>query len=349
MTTSNEQAVLEQVIVHRVGNPTRGEAITLSARPLTLNDEMLRQLLLKYFLSAFNREELFQFHHMNHLDQNEVYSFARQVLHDEKAFLQASHLIARFLHQKSTHVRVKAGELYVASMKQVWFENDYHDAIGIFKCETKDNFLRVIDHGNSFEVTCEEGITPQKPDKGCLIIKTQEADGYRVCVIDHTNKQHDAQYWVNDFLQVKPVLNEYHNTHAYLSICKQFATEQMPEQFEVTKGQQIDLMQRSLEYFKEKEQFNLQEFAEEVIHHPDMVDQFMDFRQRFAQSAGQPLEESFDISLSAVKKQQKIFKSILKLDKNFHIYIHGRRDLIERGYDEGVGKHYYKVYFDEEQ
>jgi hypothetical protein len=60
-------------------------------------------------------------------------------------------------------------------------------------------------------------------------------------------------------------------------------------------------------------------------------------------------DESFDIDLAAVKKQGKVFKSILKLDKNFHIYIHGRQDLIERGFDEAKGKHFYKVYFEQEQ
>jgi hypothetical protein len=59
-------------------------------------------------------------------------------------------------------------------------------------------------------------------------------------------------------------------------------------------------------------------------------------------------EDEFDIHLSAVKKQSKVFKSVLKLDKNFHVYIHGRRDLIERGYDELSGKHFYKIYFEEE-
>ena len=39
-------------------------------------------------------------------------------------------------------------------------------------------------------------------------------------------------------------------------------------------------------------------------------------------------------------------KSVIKLDKNFHIYVHGNRELIEQGEDE-KGK-YYKVYFKEE-
>jgi hypothetical protein len=60
------------------------------------------------------------------------------------------------------------------------------------------------------------------------------------------------------------------------------------------------------------------------------------------------MEENFEISAHAVKRQAKIFKSVLKLDKNFHIYIHGNREMIEKGFDEAVGKHYYKLFFDSE-
>jgi len=55
----------------------------------------------------------------------------------------------------------------------------------------------------------------------------------------------------------------------------------------------------------------------------------------------------FEISNKAVKKQARVFKSVLKLDKNFHIYIHGDKKLIERGTDE-VGRKFYKIYYEEE-
>ncbi len=61
------------------------------------------------------------------------------------------------------------------------------------------------------------------------------------------------------------------------------------------------------------------------------------------------ITDSFEISNAAVKKQARVFKSILKLDKNFHIYIHGSKEMIERGFDEEKNLNYYKVYFKEEQ
>jgi len=74
----------------------------------------------------------------------------------------------------------------------------------------------------------------------------------------------------------------------------------------------------------------------------------MDYKRNFESSRNFAIEDEFDIHLSAVKKQQRVFKSVLKLDRNFHIYIHGRRDLLERGVDEKTGKKYYKLYYDEE-
>ncbi|HEY0059407.1 MAG TPA: nucleoid-associated protein, partial [Flavisolibacter sp.] len=59
------------------------------------------------------------------------------------------------------------------------------------------------------------------------------------------------------------------------------------------------------------------------------------------------ITSSFDISAPAVKKQSRIFKSVLKLDRNFHIYIHGNTDLIEKGTDDD-GRKYYKLYYQEE-
>ena len=59
------------------------------------------------------------------------------------------------------------------------------------------------------------------------------------------------------------------------------------------------------------------------------------------------IEDEFGISDSAVKKQARSYKSVIKLDRNFHIYVHGNRNLLEQGEDE-KGK-FYKVYYQEEE
>ncbi|MDE3234307.1 MAG: nucleoid-associated protein [Bacteroidota bacterium] len=346
--TGIDSVQLQQVMVHKVGNPSRGEELKLSANPLTLNDEIVRGLLTRYFLHPFNEHEQYHFTHISDLQLNEVYTYVSAIFDDPKSFTTQSALLAHFLYSKSTHAKVKEGELYVVQFQQVPFGSEYVDAIGLFKSETKETFLKVFPHGQSWEVIAEDGININKLDKGCLIFRQNREEGYVVCVVDATNKQNDARYWVNDFLQVTPYSNSYHSTNNVLGMCKLFISNEMAEKFEVSKSDQIDMLNRSMEYFKTKDNFQIEEFTEEVIHHPEVIDAFTRYKQTYQQAKQIVVEDEFAIHLSAVKKQERVFKSVLKLDKNFHVYIHGRKDLIEKGYDELVGKQYYKLYFDEE-
>ena len=345
--TGIENVNILRAIVHKIGNPTRGEALKLSLNTLTLNDGVVQKLLVKYFLGAINENELHHFTHLHDVKMNEVYNYVTNIFNNKEDFINDSNKLAQFLYSKSTHVKVKEGEVCIVMLDNVPFENDFVQAVGIFKSENKETFLKVFEHGESLEVIQEDGININKPDKGCLVFKLNEKEGYKVCVIDHTNKQQDAQYWINDFLQVQPIADDYHHTDKYLALCKQFATNEFPEKFEAGKSDQLELMNRSMDYFKTHDQFNLDEFATEVIDQPELIDSFKQYKKNFEAARNYEIEDEFDINLAAVKKQQKLFKSILKLDKNFHIYIHGRRDLIEKGVDES-GKKFYKIYFEEE-
>lgn len=346
--TGIDDVVLEKVIVHKVGNPSRGEDLVLSEQSLTLNDEIVRGLLSKYFLGSFNEHELYHFNHLSDLSMNEVYQYTYQIFEDREKFEENSHLIAKFLYEKSTHSKVKEGELYVVMFDRVPFEGEEVRAIGIFKSETKETFLKVFPHGKNYEVIHEEGININKLDKGCLIFHSNLVEGAKVCIVDHTNKNGDTRYWVEEFLQVIPYADSYHQTEKYLNLCKSFITNEYPEKFEVSKSDQIEMLNKSIEYFKTNDQFNLEEFTDEVMHYPEIVDTFMDYKKNFEAAKNFEIEDEFAIHVNAVKKQQRVFKTVLKLDKNFHIYIHGRRDLIERGIDEETGRKYYKIFFEEE-
>ncbi|HEY1006829.1 MAG TPA: nucleoid-associated protein, partial [Sphingobacteriaceae bacterium] len=115
------------------------------------------------------------------------------------------------------------------------------------------------------------------------------------------------------------------------------------------KADKIDLLNKSMDYFKKKESFNMEEFAGEVIGNPQAIESFRNFKQQYEQEFDSEIPDSFEISSPAVKKQAKVLKSVLKLDRNFHIYIHGDKQLIEKGFDEEKGMNFYKVYFKEEQ
>lgn len=346
--TINGNIKIESAVVHRIGNAGKGELLDLSEHELTLNDEDIQRILIRYFLSPFNEDDLYQFGHISSLELNEVFTYVRNIFLSEKALFENSISLAKFLYSKSTDVKIKGGDLYVAHFRNILFQGAEREAIGIFKSENKETFLRLFPSGKSWELTAEDGINIHKLDKGCLVFNCEEENGYRVCVIDNVNKQNDARYWVKDFLQILPISDDFHNTDNAMGMCKLFINNEMAEKFEVGKGDQIDMLNRSMDYFRNNDKFSMEEFKEEVIHHEQVKEAFGEYQKKYEEARAIKIEEEFDIHLSAVKNQEKKFKSILKLDKNFSIYIHGRKDLMERGFDSEKNKNFYTFYYDEE-
>ena len=101
-------------------------------------------------------------------------------------------------------------------------------------------------------------------------------------------------------------------------------------------------------FFKKADTFNENLFKEEVVSDPQIIDAFENFKNYYEEKNELALKDQFDVSNSAVKDEKKYFKHVLKLDKNFHVYIHGQKKYIEKGYDSDRDMNYYKLYFREE-
>ena len=134
-----------------------------------------------------------------------------------------------------------------------------------------------------------------------------------------------------------------------MSMYKTFVTKELPQQFEVTKADQAELINESVKFFKGKEEFDFEDFGNEVLKQPEVIQSFNDFSNKYQQERDIEIADNFTISDAAVKKQSRAFKSVIKLDKNFHIYVHGNNQYIKKGYDEITGMHYYQLFFKEEQ
>jgi len=341
-------AQLSMVAVHHCGNQTNEEELIISKSLLAIDEEKVRTLLTKFFLNSFQNPEFnsFTFSNGDH-QMNIIYQYAAKIFDQPKNLLPQSVNMAKQLYDLSTHPQIKGGDFFVAYFTGLIIENETIEAIGIFKSENKQEFLKVDKNQGGFEVHYQDGININKLDKGCLILNIDHENGYKVCVIDNTNKAAEAHYWKNDFLMIKPCKDSFHATKDYLDLCKNYVTKQMPNDFEISKTYQIDLLNRSIKYFKEQDEFNMDDFSHSVIQDPQVIESFKGYKKQYEDEHELEFNESFDISDAAVKKQNRVFKSVLKLDKNFHIYIHGKRELIEKGVDPD-GRKYYKIYFNEE-
>src|SRR5690606_35990817 len=235
------------------------EYYSLSDEALKLDDELLNSLLIQYFLKPFEKvNEVYRFYHSSEdLQLNELYHFVPAIFEEERVFHSNSQQIAKYLFDITNHPNIKSGELYVVLFKNVQFEGEVLDAIGIFKSEIKDTYLKVYPQEKGFGINYEqEAININKLDKGCLIFNVEAQDGYKILVLDQTNRSSEAVYWKDDFLKLKVRNDNYNQTQNVLGVYKNYITKQLDNEFEISKADKIDLLNKSMKYFKEKDNFD---------------------------------------------------------------------------------------------
>ena len=213
--------------------------------------------------------------------------------------------------------------------------------IQIRKFDEKEVFIESRTASGLIELSMKRGLGNNKPNKAVLVVFTEEAP--TLFVIDNNDS---TQYWQKDFIDHKPKHDHVNSRSNLLELTKSFITQQMPQDFTVAKADQIDLLNRSVQYFKSHSEFDREEFTQEVFAEEGAIRSFNQYSDRFQTENNVELADNFEISAHAVKRQARIFKSVLKLDKNFHIYIHGDRNKIEQGVDEN-GRKFYKIYYDQ--
>ena len=338
--------IIEKFIIHFIGNKNNEDGVRFSEdlTDFTRIEDHLKRLL----VNSLKTEELYQFYFNPTLDLNPIYQFVNEIFQNEESFIEQSKNSGRYLYDKSTHPNIKAGELCIIYLKDCMVGDELVNCIAIFKSENKETILKVDATSKGFNLTDVVGLNVNKLDKGCLIFEIEKENGFIVSIVDNTNRHIEAQYWKDDFLSVRPKKDEFHQTSQFLGITKQFLTKQLTEDFEVSKADQIDFLNRSVDYFKNNETFDKAQFEDEVFGDRDVIDSFRRFDQVYRQDNELELSDNFQISSQAVKKQSRIFKSVLKLDRNFDIYIHGDKNLIEKGIEKD-GRKYYKIYYQEEK
>jgi hypothetical protein len=336
---------VNELAIHFVGNKHNGDLLILSDQMVAIKEQRLRDLLTQYFTQSYKVPEYYSFT-INGAN-NQMYHLCKSIFENKHELHKASLQMAKWLYDACEHPNIKSGDLLITYLSELIIDGEVCDAIGIIKSENTAPFIQLNHNEHIYNMQIIDGIDVNKIDKGCIIFNTQKEEGYKICVIDKANKNQEAFYWTDEFLQVTIQNNAYLQTGTFMGIAKEYIATQFPQDFESSKTEQIDLLQRSMQYFKKNNDFDKEKFTEEVFHFPQVIDSFQKFDNQYRLQNDITIDDQFDISAPAVRKQNKFFKSVIKLDKNFHIYVHGGKDLMEKGVDE-QGRKFYKVFYYEE-
>lgn len=340
------RAVLTHFVLHHVGNKSLGEEMVVSEKIVEFSDDFVKETLLRYFLSPFKTDIYYQFKGKLDVSLTSVANSVEDIFASRENFVKHSADVAKHLYNQSMHPKIKGGEFYTCYFKDAVVDGELCDAVGFFKTENKETFLKVYQQADVFDVDCDNGINIHKLDKGCLVFNTDKNNGYKISIIDTNNKVAEcALYWQEDFLNARIKANAYYHTSNFIDTTRGFCEEILTEANNVKKEDQRMMLNRGTSYFKDKDNFNLKEFEKEVLVESEVIDAFRDYRTDFAKRLDITNVDDFEVSPTAVKKNQKYMRSIVKLDKNFHVYIHAKHENIEKGYDEGRGMKFYKLFY----
>lgn len=338
-----------RLVLAKVGNPQREEPLQTSREVFDIA-EADQAALTAIFLKPFKNLMAHRFTHHSSLEKHEMNNCAKALFGDEDDLLKHGCEIAKHLYSKSNHPNIKAGDLCIAHIKEIHIEGELVQGLCILKSESVTPFLTITTKDGDLRISTEQGIHPEKIDKGCLIIDYLGTKGYYVLTFDRSGS--DARFWTRDFLGVEAVPDSAFLTNAYAKMAVSFIEEQKPEE-DTPPWETCNTARQALDYFDERERFDLQEFEQEVLKEPDMVERFQQHRSRMEEEQGQPLETSFEISKKDVTKARKRINATLKLDTGVEIHVKSTLStendpILERGYDDRKGMKFIKVYYNNE-
>ena len=341
------KAVAEGVVLAKVGHPQRNEALQTSKEVCRIAEED-REPLTKLLLKPFKSLAGYCFRHHASLDQNEIYSCAKSIFSSPETLLAKGCEIATRLYEKSHHPNIKSGDLCVTLIRNVLVDGEPTEALCILKSETVEPFLSITNRDGDLKLSTEHGISPEKIDKGCLVLNHAGENGFYVLTFDRAGAQ--SRFWIRDFLALQPITDEAFLTDQYANMAVSFLQKPKGED-EGDAPERTVAAKRAVNYFDERDHFSLQEFEEEVLRQdPEMVAKFKEHRERHEEESGLPLKESFGIAKQVVQKARKRVGGVMKLDTGVEIRLQPefQEEALERGFDEERGMGYVKIYFNED-
>lgn len=340
---------ISNCIVHIIGNKYKEEHLQLSKEELILTENSSPHLIEFFFRHFKNRSRVYRFKHDIDLKMNEVYTCVDNIFEGEE-FIKNSSNIAKHLYNSTNHFAIKSGDLFIAKIDEIIFEDVICKGIGIFKSEQKDEFLKIIINNKKNDLIVEKGINTHKLDKGCIILNEDYHTGFKIFTFENHNS--DTEYWRNDFLSITDTQDKYTQTDNFINICKEYSNSYVKESY--GKQEQVNFVNSSLDYISSVDSINIGDFENTLFKNESDKFEFQKIANQLSESKEIVLQEEFEVAKNIVNIQKKKFKNEIKLDTNISIKIENidpniLHNYIEKGYDQNKNMSFYKVYFNHER
>jgi hypothetical protein len=343
------EAKVEEVFIHYSGSKANGHLPETCNEPLKLDEAILSDFFITWVTRPHRTDRVFKFRNANKAFKHVMHDIARNYFNKKKTLFQISQELTEHIYHQMTYPEIPEGEVVVCDIQNIHFFGKKRNALALVKIDVKEPFLMMGSEKNKNTLQAMYGLYLKKPCKSALIFFDEEVKDYFVLV--HDDARYDgpgAGYWPADVLNVEPMEGNYFNTEHFLKVVRKFGDEVLTAENQIDNLDKKVFLHKNIDYFKNHTVYEPKSYEEQVLQLPELRNSFYEYARTEDPNWDQLYVRDFDISAHAIKKNQKYFKSIIKLDSNFHIYAHGRFDLVEKGFDEEKGMKYYKLYYETE-
>ncbi len=348
-------ATATELVLAKVGHPQRDEPLQTSKEVFKIA-EGDQEALSAIFLKPFKNLSAHRFSHHSSLEQHEMNAYTAAIFAADDGLFERGCDIAKRLYAKSNHPNIKSGDLCISLIKDIDIDGVLTQGLCILKSESVVPFLSISTRDGDLQLHTEQGINPEKIDKGCLILNHLANKGYYVLMFDRTGS--DSRFWVRDFLGVVPITDSPFLTNKYANMAVAFLEKEKKESPKVVADDAppwdaTSAARDAISYFEEKENFSLQEFEEQVLKSPEVAAKFAEHRSKIEEEQGHRLDDSFEISKKDVSKVKKKIPSVMKLDTGVEIRLKPNvaaepDKFLEHGFDDGRKMKFIKVFYRED-
>lgn len=196
------ESVVKAIILHQVGNRLREEPLVLSDNCFAITDSISNVILGGYLRGIASDKNQYVLSHESDMALNDVAHHASGFFSKKTSFENLSKNLATHLYSSAHHPNIASGDLFVILFDRLKVDGAYRSAIGIYKSESKQQYLSTRSDGKAQQLEVSSGINPDLIDKGVLIVDGSEI----IYAIDRLSSR--TKYWIDDFLKAKQIPNE---------------------------------------------------------------------------------------------------------------------------------------------
>lgn len=326
---------IKAAVVQRVGNKSKEDGVSFSDSLCQVGG--VEEYLLGVIKASFKFDDWKRFYYIDDLELNPTYRFVSKIFADETAMVKQANNLARHLYEQSIHPNVKIGEFYVVLLEGCEVDGVETNAIGLFKSEVHETVLTVKMENNRLVLSPEMGMSLKKLEKGCIVFNVEKEQGYKLVVVDNTGSNTDAHYWVDNFLHVCNIEDDYHQTERLAELCKGFV-EKVSEQ---SASDGAIIAKKATEVLKSAETLAVADLADVICKNEEQKEEFAAYRKSFEEENG-ALKDEVVLVKKAVNYKPVSRMNVLKIGTDFEVKVLNPEARIEQGEDKN-GK-WWKLY-----